>query len=158
MQAKALRGLVWAIVAYCPLQVLLWHRTPLAQRGWISLTFEALLLGGTGAQWLGLRRLSLRGSGFLFVAWTAAIAMLGWVIAGPNMGIGIAMVCTILVAIFFVGKRTGASVLLGFGGFMLLHVWLHREGIFPATSAWPAARSPMTARPTAANATRMPAV
>jgi signal transduction histidine kinase len=141
VQAKALRGLLWAIVAYCPLQVLLWHRTPLAQRGWISLTFEALLLGGTGAQWLALRRLSLRGSGFLFVTWTAAIAMLGWVIAGPNMGIGIAMVCTILVAIFFVGKRAGASVLLGFGGFMLLHVWLHREGIFPATSAWPAARS-----------------
>ncbi|WP_218938766.1 ATP-binding protein [Oleiharenicola lentus] len=124
--------MVWAVFIFTLLQIIVWHRVPLASRVPVSLVLEAILVVGVGAQFLALNRLSAAGSGTLFVLWLGAIDVIAWVQAGPQMGVGIALVCTVLVALFFINKRAGAAVVIALGLLIVVHVWLVQRGVLAA--------------------------
>src|SRR5258708_36619689 len=83
VQKQALRGMVWAIIAFCPVQLYFWHTVPLAERSGISLAFETTLLVGVAPQYLSLDRLTVRGSGILFVSWLGLLDVLASLTTGP---------------------------------------------------------------------------
>jgi signal transduction histidine kinase len=134
-QKQALRYILWAILAFTAIQLTLWHRVPLAARSPASLALEVLLLAGLLVQYLVLRRGSVRQGGLVFVCWLSAIDIIAWIEAGPQMPVGIALVCTTLVALFFVGKRAGATVVIGFGLLVLVHAWLVQRGLLAPYAA-----------------------
>ncbi|MDQ5981183.1 MAG: hypothetical protein QG602_4161 [Verrucomicrobiota bacterium] len=132
--------MVWAIFVFTLLQIYVWHRVPLASRVPVSLVLEVILVLGVGAQFLALNRLSAAGSGMLFVIWIGAIDVIAWVQAGPQMGVGIALVCTVLIALFFINKRAGAAVVVAFGVLIVVHAWLVHRGVvapYPSASGRP---------------------
>lgn len=140
VQKQALRGMVWAMLGFTVVQLCLWHRNPIATRTTLSLSFEAILLAGLGAQYLALGRLSVARSGTLFALWLGAIAVLAWITIGPQMPVGIALVCTALVALFFINRRAGAAVVAGFGLLIVVHAWLVQRGLlepYPGTAGRP---------------------
>jgi signal transduction histidine kinase len=145
VQKQVLRGMVWTLIAFAGLQLILWHRIPVAQRPAISLAFEAILVVGLSLQFFGMRRWSVAGNGLLFVSWLGLIDVLVWINAGPQMSTAIALVCTVLVALFFINKRAGAAVVLAFGLLIVVHAWLVSRGQlapYPGIAGWP----PLNAR------------
>ena len=128
VQRQALRGIVWAMLAYCPIQLALWHFNFSTVRSNVSIIFEITLLAGVAAQYFSLNRLSIARNGALFVSWLGIIDILAWVTTGPQMATGIALVCTVLVALFFINKRAGAAVVLAFGLVVLIHGVLVSQG------------------------------
>jgi signal transduction histidine kinase/CheY-like chemotaxis protein len=143
VQRQALRGMVWAILAFCPVELYFFHARPLAERSGTSLAFEAVLLAGVAAQYFSLNRLSVRGSGLLFVTWLGIIDVLAWLTMGPQMGTGIALVCTTLTALFFINKRAGAAVVVGFGVLVVVQALLVEHGVLAPYSPV-AVRGPAT--------------
>jgi len=142
VQKQALRGFVWAILCYCPIQLVMWHYNPPAVRTPISIAFEITLIGGILTQYLCLNRLSIRQSGILFLCWLGIIDVLVWVTSGPQMSSGSVLICTVLVALFFVNKRAGAGVVIGFGLLILVHAWLVDRGVL---ATYPTAgKAPLT--------------
>ncbi len=130
VQRQALRGMVWATLAYLPIQLFLWHRTPLAVRSPSSLIIEAAFLIGVSAQFLAQRRLSIAWNGTIFLSWLGGILVLTWINSGPTLGFGVALLCEILIALFFIGRRAGAVVVLAFALLILVHAWLVQQGVF----------------------------
>ena len=140
VQQRVLRGMVWSIAGYGVIQVLLWHTRPVDSRPVISYAFEAILLTGLTLQYLGLNRLNIRQNGILFISWLGLIDLMVWTTSGPEMGSAIALVCTILVALFFINKRAGAVVVGTFGLYIILHAVLVGRGVLQPYSS-------MTQRP-----------
>lgn len=123
--------MVWSIASYGVIQMLLWHTRPEGSRQPLSYVFEAILLVGLTLQYLGLNRLTIRQNGILFISWLGLMDLLIWVTSGPGMASAIALICTILVALFFINKRAGAVVVLGFGLFIVVHAVLVGRGLLP---------------------------
>jgi len=121
--------MVWSIASYGVIQLLLWHTRPAESRPAISYAFEAILLLGLTCQYLGLNRLNIRQNGILFISWLGLIDLMIWTTSGPEMASAIALVCTLLVALFFINKRAGAAVVGGFGLFVILHAFLVGHGV-----------------------------
>ncbi|AOS43035.1 Blue-light-activated protein [Lacunisphaera limnophila] len=134
VQQRVLRGMFWSIAAYSVVQLGLWHTRDQASRTLVSFVFEAVLLVGLAAQYLALKRLSIRGSGIIFVCWLGLINLLMWSTSGPQMASGIGLVCTVLAALFFINKRAGAAVVLSFGAYIVVHAVLVTRGVLPPYS------------------------
>ncbi len=91
----------------------------------------AAILGGSVAQFLLRRRLTVEQAAYLFLTWLMVMLVTAMLHLGPLLGLGGAWAVSILIAIFFIGQRAGLILLLGYAAIALLQMALVQAQILP---------------------------